>query len=261
MATDSPLPKAFFGMHDRLGEMRVSYVSSATQQLLKFEPSDMVGTSAMEFISAAGQEYRTRILNNNNEETLVSMLPLRNKLGQLVSFRVFSFVCDNIVFNVCVWCPQLMPFHIEAFKQPRVLAGRCPRACVILERLGERPMGPRIIFASNTLERIAGVEASDIQDTSFLELVAARDVSRAAKFLGEVERSADIVLEHLTLRHADGDEVAVEVLAAGSDDGAILLCQQLTNIRNSTMDGGCLSLEEMISSDPETSDACSNFFI
>ncbi|KAJ1898975.1 hypothetical protein LPJ66_002419 [Kickxella alabastrina] len=108
------------------------------------------------------------------------------------------------------------------------------QACLVLERYeafidgsgGSSPMGARIVFASNSFGRTLNMDSSDIQGRAFLELVDPEDVVRAARFLDCVGRSISVESENL--RFVDGDaggSVLVEVLAAGSHDGAILLCQ------------------------------------
>ncbi|KAI7825411.1 hypothetical protein BX661DRAFT_199260 [Kickxella alabastrina] len=108
------------------------------------------------------------------------------------------------------------------------------QACLVLERYegfvdgsgGGSPMGARIVFASNSFGRTLNMDSSDIQGRAFLELVDPEDVVRAARFLDCVSRSISVESEHLRFMDGDaGGSVLVEVLAAGSHDGAILLCQ------------------------------------
>ncbi|KAJ2848342.1 hypothetical protein IWW36_003352 [Coemansia brasiliensis] len=155
------------------------------------------------------------------------------------------------------------------------------KACLILEGSltscsSNNITGPKIIFASNSFSRIINADASDIQGLPFLSLVAAQDTVAAAGFLERMATPDRIVFDSLrfivdpvdnalveaqsrTELSSDGAVVTVEVLGAGSDDGAIILCQ-LDKPRTSriNVDGeadGYLSLEDIVSSDPNTSDA------
>ncbi|KAJ1735442.1 hypothetical protein LPJ72_001870 [Coemansia sp. Benny D160-2] len=169
------------------------------------------------------------------------------------------------------------------------------RACLIVDKITEpgdqNPMGPRIIFASSSLSRITNIDACDIQGTPLMSLVPPEDVTKTARFLERVSVSDDVVIDFLRLLVLD-DEFAndgvnssnddddsdyegyrnplvakgfvdVEVMAAGSADGIILLCQQIRSGRilpNGSYDSeGYLSLEEIISSDIETSDYSGNW--
>ncbi|KAJ1795480.1 hypothetical protein LPJ56_007317 [Coemansia sp. RSA 2599] len=103
------------------------------------------------------------------------------------------------------------------------------------------------------------MDSSDVQGTSFLALVKTEDMLKAAQFLDKVASSQTIVVERLQLVSsgwADNRPVCIEVVAAGSDDGAILLCRtdRLVGSTGRSDDGsGYTSLEDIISSDPETS--------
>ncbi|KAJ2499901.1 hypothetical protein GGH96_003159 [Coemansia sp. RSA 1972] len=80
-----------------------------------------------------------------------------------------------------------------------------------------------------------------------------------------------LVLEHLKFlanpvytnaeNGEQSSEVTVEVLGAGSDEGAIILCQldyasshRSRNINDDVEMDGYMSLEDIITSDPESSD-------
>ncbi|KAJ2524843.1 hypothetical protein GGI11_000524 [Coemansia sp. RSA 2049] len=169
------------------------------------------------------------------------------------------------------------------------------RACLIVDKVTEpgdqNPMGPRIIFASSSFSRITNIDACDIQGTPLMSLVPPEDVTKTARFLERVSVSDDVVIDFLRLLVLDdefandgvnssndnddsADEgyrnplvakgfVDVEAMAAGSADGIILLCQQIRSGRilpNGSYDSeGYLSLEEIISSDIETSDYSGNW--
>ncbi|KAJ1856938.1 hypothetical protein GGH12_003390 [Coemansia sp. RSA 1822] len=153
------------------------------------------------------------------------------------------------------------------------------KACLILEGSlstseESNPLGPTILFASNSFTRILDVDICDIQGMSFLALIAAQDTIKAAGFLEKMSSPERIVLDRLRFlanpidtdaEGAEGDEpsgqVTVEVLGAGSDEGAIILCQldnacshRSRNINDDDEVDGYMSLEDIISSDPESSD-------
>ncbi|KAJ2809363.1 hypothetical protein H4R20_000173 [Coemansia guatemalensis] len=163
-------------------------------------------------------------------------------------------------------------------------ARTCTKACLILEgALRREPMvdftGPKVLFASKSFSRIIDIDASDVQGLPFLSLVATEDIVRAASFLEKLATPERIVLENINflanpLSDVDnaarqsnnvsqatesvGRTVTVEVLGAGSDDGAIIIFQlnqsQSSYSRNVPDSDGYMSLEDIISSDPDTSD-------
>ncbi|KAJ2377504.1 hypothetical protein GGI05_006861, partial [Coemansia sp. RSA 2603] len=119
-------------------------------------------------------------------------------------------------------------------------------------------MGPQVLFASRSFGKMIGVDTSDIQGSSFLSLVAPEDMVRASAFLERVASNMDVIVERLRMRVEQHDAKEAEVMAAGSDEGTILLCQ-MEKCGNVVDSSGCLSLEELISSDPETSDVASDW--
>ncbi|KAJ1958116.1 hypothetical protein EC988_000483 [Linderina pennispora] len=151
------------------------------------------------------------------------------------------------------------------------------QACLVLDlvsRLREpMPLGPNVIFATNSIEQIIGVEATEFQGLPFLSAVAPADVTKAGEFLQNISTSNAIAFVTIRLlqnplseENPDGSQqVEVEIMGAGYDDGAILLCQPVQQHRlgdtqpsaghpaNYNDDTGYLSLEELISTDAETS--------
>ncbi|KAJ1898974.1 hypothetical protein LPJ66_002418 [Kickxella alabastrina] len=141
------------------------------------------------------------------------------------------------------------------------------QACLVLKKQTaseeQRPDGPLVLFASNSFEHIIGVDSTDIQGVAFLSLVSTEDVAKAAMFLDRVAKIADIAIERFRLR-VDSDvdascSVSVEVMAAGSDKGAMLLFQMdkprdIADKEELDMASGYMSLEDMISSDYNTTD-------
>ncbi|KAJ2848343.1 hypothetical protein IWW36_003353 [Coemansia brasiliensis] len=144
------------------------------------------------------------------------------------------------------------------------------RACLVLDHMDEiseeRPMGPNILFASSSFEKIVGADTCDIQNTPFLSLIVSQDISKAARFLDRLSRSANIVLETLLFKYCpfselteQAEHVEVEIMGAGSENGVILLCQFKTpgkriSKRTCDSDAEYISLGEIISSDGDTTD-------
>ncbi|KAJ2713039.1 hypothetical protein H4R19_002451 [Coemansia spiralis] len=170
--------------------------------------------------------------------------------------------------------PTAPPLPLPVHRQPRgaVRYARTPtKACLVLEGLLEGDpddtAGPRVLFASASFARILDVDPCDLQGVAFLALVAAEDAVAAARFLEKMSSPDRLVLDQLRFLHCPvADDrlhprrtVLIEVLGAGSDDGAIILCQLSQSdpevLRTSDDEyDGYLSLEEMISSDPDSSD-------
>ncbi|KAJ2358758.1 hypothetical protein IWW50_000394 [Coemansia erecta] len=172
------------------------------------------------------------------------------------------------VANSIGTAPQNRPNNVMRY------ARTCTKACLILEgslstNSENNPSGPAVLFASNSFSRILDVDVSDLQGLPFLSLVAAQDALAAARFLEKMSAPEEIVLEKLRFMAdpvdsgADGLQsrlVTVEVLGTGSDEGAIILCQlddrhsvRSRYVEDDELDG-YMSLEEIITSDPETSD-------
>ncbi|KAI9471470.1 hypothetical protein BX667DRAFT_500647 [Coemansia mojavensis] len=143
------------------------------------------------------------------------------------------------------------------------------RACLVLDHMGEvseeRPMGPSILFASTSFAKIVGADTCDIQNTPFLSLIASQHVTKAARFLDRLNSSANIDLETLWFRYCPSESteqaeyVEVEVMGAGSENGAILLCQfkspgRRISKRTCDSDAEYISLGDIISSDGDTTD-------
>ncbi|KAJ1832892.1 hypothetical protein LPJ63_003177 [Coemansia sp. RSA 2711] len=145
------------------------------------------------------------------------------------------------------------------------------RACLVLSSFdaadGHSPMGPQILFASTTFDKIIGADTSDVHGLPFLSLVAARDVLKAARFLSRLPSAKTVALETLLFRYcpfedcARSELVEVEVMGAGSGNGgAILLCQfkhpgLKISKRNWDSDAAYMSLDRLLSTDADTSDA------
>ncbi|KAJ2900011.1 hypothetical protein GGI21_003735 [Coemansia aciculifera] len=299
------LSRAFIGIHDKTPSMRILYVTSSIRDVLGFEPEEAVGQTAMWFIAnGKAEEFRRLVGREVSEDSvLITKLFVRTRSGIPVYVRLLNFSCDNLAFNVCfVYSEQLEPPQVDHTPLPVELVhgqselalrrhsllrahqessrgmasaggGRLVRACLMLEPIGtdedssnNSPMGPRVLFASNSFDRIVGIDASDVQGMPFLLLVAPQDVARAGAFLDTVKTAGTVVVDHFMLlanpHDAQARPVAVEIMAAGADSGAVMLCQLAKRngpstaaaaVDNDVLDG-YMSLEEIISSDADTTD-------
>ncbi|KAJ2888076.1 hypothetical protein FB639_000882, partial [Coemansia asiatica] len=212
-------------------------------------------------------EYIEQFCQPTNDTVLISNMVVNARDLTPTFLRIIHFSCDNLEFNVALKYPDMATMSsihngpqlsamssadmsqvasaVMARDERRQIERRCrmrrayrPReqqrafqACLVLERKqreGEAGiLGPRIVFASTSFERIVGIDASDLQGVEILTLVAPEDVVRAAEFLDKAALSEGVELSTFRFNACDhpGRYVAVEVLCAGSDDGAVLLCQ------------------------------------
>ncbi|KAJ1954793.1 hypothetical protein GGI12_005714 [Dipsacomyces acuminosporus] len=144
---------------------------------------------------------------------------------------------------------------------------RTHQACIVLEGFSNSRhdnKGARIIFSTDSISRILSVDSCDLQDMPFLSLVALQDITRAAAFLDTTLHGDSLMFERLCLLENPVEDgqlgnpkcVAVEFMAMGSDDGVIMLCQldHSANIQSCNSNNRYLSLEDIVSSDAETSD-------
>ncbi|KAJ1877833.1 hypothetical protein H4R99_001393 [Coemansia sp. RSA 1722] len=275
------LPLAYIAVHDKTPLMRVLYASSNIRLALQFEPDEVLGLSAFSFIvNQRVGEYKLKFGQPSDESVVISNTVVYNKSGSPVYLRIIHFNCDDIAFNVAMTYPDVPAGTDDAAAEARRQAfeeqcrqqstvyrsrGRFLQACLVLEQQQHQRMdddavvwGPRVVFASKSFETIVNLDSSDVQGLSFLELVKTDDAVKAAQFLERVAESQTVVVEKLQLVNrgwADGRQVCVEVIAAGSDDGAIILCRpdRLATRALPVDESGYASLEDIISSDPETS--------
>ncbi|KAJ1723654.1 hypothetical protein LPJ53_002037 [Coemansia erecta] len=266
----------FLAVHDKTPELRVLYISSNVRQVIKYQPSEVVGQPSLGFMSQSSLDfYKTVFTDMRQDEVMVSHMRVMDRNENPVYLRVMHFNCDNMAFNVNVTRPDAGGSRVEdefIGSQHRLsrrpVGGMVIHGCLVLENQAVELnglMGPRILFASRSFGRMLDVDTSDIQGSRFLSLVAPRDVLRASAFLEQMDNSMDVVVERLGMcvgywneTDVRGGVAEIEIMAAGSDDGAMLLCQmeQCASDRAGGVDGdhGYVSLEELVSSDPETSD-------
>ncbi|KAJ1949139.1 hypothetical protein EC988_004890 [Linderina pennispora] len=158
------------------------------------------------------------------------------------------------------------------------------QACLILNNLGPNtdnsPLGPKILFATNSISLIVNADACDLHGLEFLSLVVTADIAKAGEFLQQVASKPDVTFVVLNMRYnplgpdtEQNETVPVEIMGIGSECGGILLCQPANWPRSQRRDrqgtqraavhiindneddnANYLSLEELISSDIDTSD-------
>ncbi|KAJ2806497.1 hypothetical protein H4R20_001664 [Coemansia guatemalensis] len=149
---------------------------------------------------------------------------------------------------------------------------------------GDRLMGPLVAFVTGSVSHLVEADTSDIMRCPFLKLVAPEDVLHVCKFFEQLSKSMDVQFKTFSLLKRphiiEGDistsdeenpRVVVECLGAAADDGVVLLLRRLRTVPSPKKDNsgnyihtgvynvedteGYMSLSELISSDPETSNA------
>ncbi|KAJ2549412.1 hypothetical protein EV175_004461 [Coemansia sp. RSA 1933] len=147
-----------------------------------------------------------------------------------------------------------------------------------------RQNGPLVVFVTGSVGRLIDADTADIMRFPFLKLVAPEDLVRVSKFFEKLGDSTDVLFETFALLQkppvvegdiavADGQNtrIVVECLGANVQDGMALLLRKLRSEAPPTMDdmgnylrpkvneideeSGYRTLSEIISDDPETSDA------
>ncbi|KAJ2403109.1 hypothetical protein GGI23_000188 [Coemansia sp. RSA 2559] len=147
-----------------------------------------------------------------------------------------------------------------------------------------RQSGPLIVFVTGSVGRLIDADTADLMRFPFLKLVAPEELVRVSKFFERLADSVDVLFETFSLLQRphiiDGDvevsdaqntRVVVECLGGNVQDGVVLLLRRLQTQAPPTMDdmgnyvrpkihevdedGGYMTLSELISDDPETSDA------
>ncbi|KAJ2354283.1 hypothetical protein GGF43_003288 [Coemansia sp. RSA 2618] len=152
------------------------------------------------------------------------------------------------------------------------------------EESGRRPAGPLIAFCTSSISRLVDVDNSDIMSFPFMKLVAPEDLVHVSKYFDNLSQSTEVMFETFSLLQRpnviEGDvfvsdeenqRVIVEALGANVQDGIALLLRKLkvvpapkrdtmgnyvhSRLHEVTEDNGYMSLNEFISSDPNTSEA------
>ncbi|KAJ2614856.1 hypothetical protein H4S08_001508 [Coemansia sp. RSA 1365] len=152
------------------------------------------------------------------------------------------------------------------------------------ENEGIRLAGPLIVFVTGSVNHLIEADPSDVMHYPFFKLVAPEDIAHVSEFFEQLYKSAEVQFRNFALvKHphiiegdifvhdADNPRIVVECLAAAVDDGVVLMLRKLRvtpppkkdNVGNYIhssvykMDDNAdyMSLFDLISTDPETSDA------
>ncbi|KAJ2844203.1 hypothetical protein IWW36_005274 [Coemansia brasiliensis] len=151
------------------------------------------------------------------------------------------------------------------------------------EETGRRPSGPLIVFTTGSISRIVDADTSDLMRFPFLKLVAPECILQVGRYFDKLNNSMEILFETFSLLQRphviDGDvmvadednqRVVVECLGAAVQDGVAIMIRKLRvtpppkkdSLGNYIYapidvesDNEHMSLFDLISSEPETSDA------
>ncbi|KAJ1755053.1 hypothetical protein GGH19_003709 [Coemansia sp. RSA 1807] len=174
--------------------------------------------------------------------------------------------------------PALPVVTTESLRKAHVFTARASRikACVIVDH-SDDVNGPVIEFVTNTIGNMysGDVDAHELIGRSFFSLLVASDVSRAATYLDSLIQNTrpQMCVLRLVRQPLDeptderGESIEIEVFGASSGTKIMLLCQRVRRNRklvasanrragfdNDDDDLPYMSLEDIISSDPESSD-------
>ncbi|KAJ2716983.1 hypothetical protein H4R19_000292 [Coemansia spiralis] len=165
--------------------------------------------------------------------------------------------------------------------------GKQTKAALVLENPGVADrcaVGPRTVFVTGSISHIIEADPGDVMHYPFLKLVAPEDVLHVSRFFDHLAATTDVQFETFSLTQhpriiegdvpvadADNPRVVVECLGAAVEDGVVLMLRKLRIVPAPKRDSvgnyiharvleidneyGALSLAELISSDPKTSDA------
>ncbi|KAJ2121214.1 hypothetical protein IW147_004444 [Coemansia sp. RSA 720] len=151
------------------------------------------------------------------------------------------------------------------------------------EETGRRPNGPLVVFVTGSMSRIIDADPSDLHGFPFFKLVAPESIIRASHYFNKLNASMDVLFETFSLlarpyviegdvavSDADNQRVVVECLGASVQDGVAILIRKLKTVSppkkdrlgnyisakvDSDSDKEHVSLFDLVSSEPETSDA------
>ncbi|KAJ2552642.1 hypothetical protein EV175_003240 [Coemansia sp. RSA 1933] len=147
-----------------------------------------------------------------------------------------------------------------------------------------RQNGPLVVFVIGSVGRLIDADTADLMRSPFLMLVAPEDLLKVSTFFDKLSDNPDVLFETFSLLERppviEGDivvpdrqnkRVVVECLGANVQDGMAMLLRRIRVEAPPTMDdmgnylrpkmredeqySGYMTLSEMISDDPETSDA------
>ncbi|KAJ2454617.1 hypothetical protein EV183_001365 [Coemansia sp. RSA 2336] len=158
-----------------------------------------------------------------------------------------------------------------------------PDALVETQETGRRPSGPLVVFVTGSISRLIDADTADLMRFPFLKLVAPECVLLVSRYFDKLNSSMEILFETFSLlmrpHVIDGDvvvadehnqRVVVECLGAAVQDGVAIMIRKLRVVpppKRDTLgnyivaplaadsDSEYTSLFDLVSSEPETSDA------
>ncbi|KAJ2545249.1 hypothetical protein EV175_005825 [Coemansia sp. RSA 1933] len=179
-----------------------------------------------------------------------------------------------------------VPLYYAQSKQVKVaFVLENPRATEALASEGvRRQSGPLVVFVTGSVGRLIDADTADLMRFPFMKLVAPEDLLRVSKFFDQLSDNPDVLFESFSLLQRppviEGDvtvsdqqntRVVVECLGANVQDGMVVLLRKIRSETPPTMDNmgnylrpkvhedeqynGYMTLSEIISDDPDTSDA------
>ncbi|KAJ1951879.1 hypothetical protein GGI12_006383 [Dipsacomyces acuminosporus] len=269
--------------------MTILYLSSSIRKALLYEPEDLVGHSPLEIL---GDKYINDFKVHHGRQTednvILTNTLVTSKCSREVYQRSITFACGNVNFQIATTYPEAVldkskrRFSIHRFRcvlseelnntksstvkdlNTAYSLKSCYQACFVLGRVNaDKDTSSRIVFATDSISKILDADSADLQGEPFLSLVSSDDTEKAREFLRKAVGHDELVLERLRLLVNPVEDcqmenprcVSVEVMGLGSDDGAILLWQlERPYIDGRSGSGKYIPLEDIISSDPETTD-------
>ncbi|KAJ1863337.1 hypothetical protein LPJ78_004117 [Coemansia sp. RSA 989] len=179
--------------------------------------------------------------------------------------------------------PSVPLYYSRSRQAKAALVLERPDALVETQETGRRPAGPLVVFVTGSISRLIDADTSDLMRFPFLKLVAPECVLLVSRYFEKLNSSMDILFETFSLLQRphviDGDvvtadednqRVVVECLGAAVQDGVAIMIRKLRAMpppKKDTLgnyiaaplaaesDNEHMSLFDLVSSEPETSDA------
>ncbi|KAJ1960202.1 hypothetical protein GGI12_003930, partial [Dipsacomyces acuminosporus] len=229
-------PTTYIIIHDRTPAMRIMYVSSSIREALLYEPQDFIGRSPLESVADAvdKEEMEEHHAYGTEDNVIMTNCYVRSKDNQRVPIQSIVFACGNVSVGVVNTFPSNVATDntsgngillIEGYKcvlnegeqqqQRQQSTGNTldtsaiysmratNQASIVVEELDpddpDSDAGPKIVFATDSVNRILDVDSSDLQAVPFLSLVAMEDNQKAFELLDRALHSKDLVLQTLRL--------------------------------------------------------------
>ncbi|KAJ1954297.1 hypothetical protein GGI12_005821 [Dipsacomyces acuminosporus] len=290
------MPDSFIFISDKTENTRILFVSRAVQDILYMDPEDMLGCNIKDMIydeRCPDFPYNPSTRSLTFDVVMV-FANLNDCDNNPVLARIISIDCGDCIFSIArtvATRPDSSHYkyscqNINDLRTPEegrltrrrrnIYTSQAPpaKACIMLESIEDmwEAHGLRITFVTNTICTLIDIAGGDeIIGKPFLSIVATRDILKVAAFLDRLIENDEPELITFSILQSPMDPrnkstIKVVALGAGSSDGSLLLCRASdsppVSPSNPTMqtelgsDCGYLGLEEIISSDPDTSDCC-----